>query len=79
MLRFEPVPSASEPCCLTQCAIGTIAITNVSEIIKMFGTTEIRTRTYCLRNFRPNVTAEIYFRIKRVGKNLVKKTTLRTE
>ena len=24
MLRFEPVPTASEPCCLTLCAMGTI-------------------------------------------------------
>ena len=29
---------------------------------------EIRTRTYCLKNFRPNPTAEIYFILGRIGK-----------
>ena len=48
-------------------------LTNVSEIIKISDTTDIRTRTYCLRNFCPNPTADIYFRIKRVGKIGLKK------
>ena len=37
---------------------------NVSEIIEIYGPTEIRTRTYCLRNFCPHRTAEtIYSKI----------------
>ena len=34
-------------------------LTNVSEITKIYGPTEIRTRTYCLRNVCPNPTAEL--------------------
>ena len=34
-------------------------LTNVSEIIKnIYGQTEIRTRTYCSKNFGPRLTAE---------------------
>ena len=32
-------------------------LTNVSQIIKIYGPTEIRTRTYCLKNVCPNPTA----------------------
>ena len=42
-LEFEPVPTASKPCCRTHYATGTIGmefLTNVSEIIKIFGTTD---------------------------------------
>ena len=48
-------------------------LTKVSEIIKIYDTTEIRTRNYCLRIFFPNRTAEIYFLMKRDGKKTVKK------
>ena len=33
-------------------------LTNVSEIIKIHGPTQIPTRTYCLRNFSPHRNAE---------------------
>ena len=36
-------------------------LTNVSEIIKTLGPTEIRTRTYCLKKVCLIPTAEIYF------------------
>ena len=45
-LGFEPVPTPSEKCCPIHCSMGTIAmefLTNVIEIIKMFGTNETRT------------------------------------
>ena len=49
-------------------------LTNVSEIIKIYGPTEIRTRTYCLRIFRLLFTAEIICLKKEiVGKNILKK------
>ena len=50
-------------------------LTNVSEIIKIYGLPEIRSWTYCLRNVCPHRTAEtIYLKIKIVGKNtLIKK------
>ena len=47
--RLEPGPTGSEPCCPTHCAmviIGMEFLTNASEIIKIFGTTETRTRTF---------------------------------
>ena len=46
MLGFEPLLTTSKPCCSTHCAKGTIGmefLTNVGEIIKIFGTTETRT------------------------------------
>ena len=46
--------------------------TNSSEIIKIYGTTEIRAPIDCLKFFRPNITAEIYFMTKRVSKNTQK-------
>ena len=43
--------------------------TNVSKIIKIYCTTEIRTRIYCLRNFCPHRTADtILLKIKIFGK-----------
>ena len=51
-MGFEPVPTASKPCCPTQCVMGTVGmqfLTNVSEILKIFGTTGTRTRTYRFR------------------------------
>ena len=30
MFRFQPVPSASEPCCPAHCAMGIIAISDVT-------------------------------------------------
>ena len=50
-----------------------IALQNANEIKKLYGTTEVRTRTYRLRNFCPNLTVEIYFIFKKVGKNTLKK------
>ena len=48
---------ASEPCCPTP--MGTIGISDkVDEIIKIYGSRGILTRTYCLRNFCPHGTAE---------------------
>ena len=45
-------------------------LTNVNEIIKLYGPTEIRTVSYCLRNFCLHRTAKtIYLKIKVVGKN----------
>ena len=38
-----------------------LIVTIVSEIMKLSDTTEIRMRTYCLRNFCPNPTADIHF------------------
>ena len=68
--RLEPGPTASVPCSPNHYAMGIIGmefLTNFREIIKIFGTTETRIWTYCLRNFCPNPTAVIYFWIKRVG------------
>ena len=48
-------------------------LTNVSEIMKISGPTKSRTPTNCLRNFCPNLTAEIYFWIKIVAKGTLKK------
>ena len=51
-------------------------LVNVSRIMKVHGPTEIRTRTYCVRNFCPHRTAvTIYLKIKIVGKNTLKKNT----
>ena len=51
-LGFETMPTASKPCCPTHCAMGTIgmvSLTKISQIIKIFGTTETRTPTYSFR------------------------------
>ena len=50
--RLERGPTSSEPCCPYHSAMETIGMefwTNFSEIIKAFGTTETRSRTYWLR------------------------------
>ena len=47
-------------------------LTNVSEFIKISDTKKIWTRTYCLRNFDPNPTADVFLR-KKVGKVGLKK------
>ena len=50
-------------------------LTNVSEIV-IYGPTEIRNQTYCLRKFCPHRTAETFFlkKMKTVGTNtLIKK------
>ena len=50
-------------------------MTNISAIIKFCDSTEIQTRTYCLKNVCSHRTADtIYLKTKKVGKNtLVKK------
>ena len=49
-------------------------LTNVSQIIKNFAPTEIRGRSYRLRNFYPHNTGDtIYLKIKIVHKNTLKK------
>ena len=48
-------------------------LTNVSEIIKIYGPTEIRTRTYCLRKLCHRPAADIIsLKIKIFGKNTMK-------
>ena len=53
-------------------------LTKVSEIIKLYGTPDIRVWTYYLRNFCPNLTAEIYNR-KSLQKYTEKKKNDSTE
>ena len=75
--KLEPGPTASEPRCLTPCAMGTIGmefLTNFCEIIKIFGTAETRTRTVASEPCCPNPAAVIYFQVKKVG-NLTRKLT----
>ena len=73
MPGFEPIPRASKPYCPTHCAMGTVPAL-VSQNIKIYGSTEIRNRTYCLRNFCPHRTTEtIYLKMRIVGKNTLKK------
>ena len=38
-----------------------VFLTNVSEIIKIYGPTEIRARAYCLRYLCPRSTAETFY------------------
>ena len=46
MLRFEPVPSASETCCPTHVPREPLEfLTIVSEITKIYGATQIRNLT----------------------------------
>ena len=74
MLRFEPVSGASEHCCLTHWAIRNIKISDKNQWNhKIYGTTENRTRTYCLRNFCPNRTAEILFYYKKSWQSYTEK------
>ena len=71
MQGFEHIPIASEPCCSAHWPWEPLKFLTI--IIKIYETTKIRTRTYCLENFCPNLIASIYFLIKRVGKNTLKK------
>ena len=73
MLDSEPLPSASEPCCPTHLQWEMIGNSDKCQWShKKCGPTEIRTRSYSLRNFCPNPTAEFYF-WQKVGKNRLKK------
>ena len=52
-------------------------LTNVTEINKNYYPTEIRTWTYCSKNFCPHCTAEtLCLRIKIVGNDTLKKDTI---
>ena len=63
MLKFEPVPAASEPSCPTHCAMGTIGNSDKClGNIQISGATEIRTQSYCLRSFCPYPTAEFFLK-----------------
>ena len=45
-------------------------LTNVSEILKIYGPTKVWTRTYCLRKICPNRTIEAFFSVfKLLGKH----------
>ena len=50
MLRFEPIPSALEPCCPTYCAIE--FSDKIQILAKTYGNAEIQTLIYCLRNLK---------------------------
>ena len=74
MLGFEPVPTAQNAVVLPTVRREPLEVlTAVSQIIELFGTTEIRTWTYCVRIFCRNATAEIYFCIKSLQKLTEKK------
>ena len=54
------MPTVSEICCPTHCAMGKMEILKIiSEIINISNTTDIRTD--CLKIFCPNPTVEICF------------------
>ena len=62
MLGFDPYFALQNPVVLAIVPWEPLEdLVNVSEIIKIYGTTEIRTWNYCLRNFCHNPTAEMYF------------------
>ena len=62
MLVIEPVSRLQNPVVLPTLPYEPLQVlTNGSEIIKLHGTTYVRTGTYCLINFCPNPTAEFYF------------------
>ena len=90
VLRFKPIPSVLELCCPTHCAMEPLELlTNVSKIINVHDTIEIRTRNYCFRNFYPNLTEllsqahcrDLFFNKKSREKHTEekRKTTLQNE
>ena len=75
MLGFEPVLIASKTCCPTHWAMKNMPnIPDFTRDIKVYGKADIRTRTYCLKNFSSNLTTKTLYLIRKEGsQNTLKK------
>ena len=80
-LGFESIPSASEPCCPTNCAMGTIGVSDKCQWNrKNLWPDRDSNLDLLLENSSPHRTAQtIYLKIKIVGKNTLMKRPHCTE
>ena len=73
MLGFDPITSASEPCCPTHYSIGTIQILSKINEIKKYIWHDINSNSdLLLEESFPEPLCRIFPNIKNVGKNTLK-------